>query len=118
MLNFLQTLKRLTFWLVLGCGGALVFTTVIGGALFNLEGSTVFSWFCAVLLIIFLLSLIIAIVSFIFWFLFATPQAIFALLGAVVLIFAAVFLFVTPSSTPIVDLGEMLKPALEFLNKK
>lgn len=118
MLDFLERWKNGMAWAVLGCGFVLAFAAVIGGYFFDLGGSLVFSWFLTVLIALFLIFLLVAIVCFSLW-LFATrPFVLLLLVAAIALVFIAVLGFIRPSSNPIFDLGELLSPAFDFLNKK
>jgi len=128
MINFFRWVTRWMFLVILVGGIALTGVALIGGLFFNLEGSTVFTWFALILLIAFIFFLILAIggilvASFLlgrwlFRLLFVRPAVFFILLGTLVLLFVVVRLFITPSDLPVFDLGEVVKPALDFLNKK
>lgn len=117
MFNFLEKWKTWAFYAVLGCGVALLFTTLIGGLLFNLESSTVFSWFTTVLVIIFGGMLAIALLSFLLWYFFTKPLVIVPIVMGIALILCAVILVLKPDATPFLNLEEMLSPYLEFLKK-
>ena len=116
MFDFLEKWKKWSFWAVLGLGAALVFTTLVGGALFNLETSTVMGWFVTALLVLFVVMLLTAISAFLSWYLFTKPMIFIPLIAGVVLVVCMIILIVKPDATPFTDLGEMLKPVFESLN--
>lgn len=116
MFDFLEKWKKWAFWAVLGLGAALVFTTLVGGALFNLETSTVMGWFVTALLVLFVGMLVTALVAFLSWYLFTKPMVFIPLVAGVALLVYVIILIIKPDATPFVDLGEMLKPVFESLN--
>lgn len=117
MFNFLGRWKTLAFYAMLGCALALLFTTLIGGLLFNLESSTVFSWFTSVLVILFVGTSAIALLLFLLWYFFTKPWVVLPIVAGIVLILCAVILLIKPDATPFLNLEEMLSPYLEFLKK-
>jgi hypothetical protein len=117
MLEFLeQWRKKAGFWLLVSISVFLI-STLIGGAFFNLEGATIFSWFTTVLLIYFVFMFVVAVFAFIGWYLFGLPTLILpTLLIGIVLLLLVVKFVVSPDATPITDLGEIFKPILESFN--
>ena len=118
MLEFLEKWKEKMVALLIIIGGILAIVAILGGVLFNLQGSTVFAWFVTILAIFFFVFLIVSVVAFIIWIFFERPLICVAFIVAVVTLIVAVFLFITPLTTPIFNLGEILEPMFEFFNAK
>ena len=95
---------------------AYLITLFFGGLFFNLDGSIVSSWFFFVLAIVFVLTLLYAIIVFIGWFLFTKPWNIVIILGGLLLTFVAIFIFIKlPKDALIYDLRPILQPIFSFL---
>ena len=103
--------------LLLAFAAVLLITTVIGGLLFDLTATTVFSWFGTMLVIIFAIGFIVALLCFLSWYFFTKPWVIVPIVAGIALILGAVILLIKPDFLPALDLGEMLTPYLEFLKK-
>ena len=118
LLGFLSRWKRLMFMSLWGFGIAMVFLVFVGGYFFDLSGALVFSWFLVSLIIMFAFFVIVAVILFVIWLFAERPVVAVMCLLAAGALFVAVLLFITPESNPIRDLGEILAPKFDFLNKK
>ena len=118
MLEFLERWKDRMWNFLLAIGVIFATVAILGGVLFDLQGSTVFAWFVTILAIFFFVFLIVSVVAFIIWIFFERPLICVAFIVAVVTLIVAVFLFITPLTTPIFNLGEILEPMFEFFNAK
>lgn len=117
MFKFLKFWKMAAFIVLLAFAAVLLITTVIGGLLFDLTATTVFSWFSTMLVIVFGIGFIVALLCFLSWYFFTKPWVIVPIVAGIALILGAVILLIKPDFLPAIDLGETLSPYLEFLKK-
>ena len=117
MLKILKWWKNVAYKAGLGLCVVLFVTALIGGLLFNIEPSTVFSWFTTVFVIIFGGMFAVALLGFLLWYFFTKPWVTVPIVLGIAVILCTVIIVIKPDATPFLHLEEMLSPYLEFLKK-
>ena len=112
--NFWKVMK----WILAGALAivsiVLTLALILGGLFFDVDASVVAPWFIGVIGIIFVLMFVVAVVSFICWFLGSRPYVIAILPVALILVFLGIIILWLIKK-PMVDLGTYLQPIFSFL---
>lgn len=116
MLEWLEHFRRKICTILVIGGCALLFATLLGGILFKLEAPVIFGWFIIVVAAFFLATLLVALVTFLIWYLFTSPIPMLIFMGILAGILGIAYIFITKMN-PALDLGETFSSMFGFLNK-